>query len=81
MINIPLAEYPNMSLEIVDGCINQRYGVEVLLDDPQRLPHLRVYTHSVAVSPPGALELGSTQVTTERSGLEVRLLLVLLGLT
>ena len=78
MINIPPAEYPNMNRRNVDGFTNQRCGVEILQDDPQTLPHLRVYSHSVAVSPPGEVELRSTQVTTDRSGLAVRPLLVVL---
>ncbi|XP_043201137.1 acid-sensing ion channel 4-like [Amphibalanus amphitrite] len=68
-LSLPPAEFPTLDRSLVGGCLNTRLGMEILLDDPHRLPHVRVYTHSVAVSAPGVLELRVTRETSDRHGL------------
>ena len=43
----------------------------MLLDDPAMLPHTRVYTHALAVSPPGVVELRASKDTYDKHGLLV----------
>ena len=71
LLSLPRDEFPTLDRSIVAGCLNTRLGAEVLLDDPRRLPHVRVVSHSVAMSPPAAMELRVTRTTVDRTGLKV----------